>query len=128
MNVLTNWATRGEGGRTLDKVSRSWERQTQVAGLIEGKQWREIETVGCASDQDKAGGYSPAETAEGIALSQALIDAVAPILNGQKADLGIDALAAAFMASLGAANVSQRDAKLLLFRYAERIVDYAEEL
>lgn len=46
MNVLTNWATRGEGGRTLDKVSRSWERQTQVATLLEGKQWLEVETVG----------------------------------------------------------------------------------
>jgi len=42
--VLTNWATRGEG-RTLDKVSRSWERQTQVAGLIEGKLWAEVEAA-----------------------------------------------------------------------------------
>jgi hypothetical protein len=78
--------------------------------------------------QGKAGFYTPAETAAGIAMSQALIDAVAPILDGKKADLGIDALAAAFMASLGAANLSQRDAKLLLFRYAERIMDYAEKL
>lgn len=78
--------------------------------------------------QDKAGGYSPAETAEGIALSQALIDTLGPLIDGKPADLAIDALAAAFLASLGAANVSQRDAKLLLYRYAERIMDYAENL
>jgi len=77
--------------------------------------------------QGKAGAYTPAETAEGIALAQQLIDTCAPLLDGKPTDLAIDALAAAFMAALGAAQVDQRDAKLLLFRYAERIMDYAEQ-
>jgi hypothetical protein len=45
-NVLTNWATRGEGGRGADKGLRNWERQNHVAALMETKAWQEVEAVG----------------------------------------------------------------------------------
>jgi hypothetical protein len=44
-NVLTNWATHGEGGGE-NKAFRNWERQRQVADLMEGKVWADAEAHG----------------------------------------------------------------------------------
>jgi hypothetical protein len=70
----------------------------------------------------------PAYTEAGIALTQTLMDAVSGILDRKDTDLAIDAMAATFIALLAAAQLDQRDAKIVLYRYAERIMDYGEKL
>jgi hypothetical protein len=45
-NVLTNWATRGDGGRGAERGQRNWDRQAHVAALMETKTWAEVEAVG----------------------------------------------------------------------------------
>jgi hypothetical protein len=43
---LTNWATRGDGGRGAERGQRNWDRQAHVAALMETKTWAEVEAVG----------------------------------------------------------------------------------
>lgn len=42
-NVLTRWATH-DGGRG-DRAQRNWDRQGQIATLMEGKTWMEVEAA-----------------------------------------------------------------------------------
>ena len=75
------------------------------------------------------GSLSPAAYAEqGIALTQALMDACAPILDGKDTGLAIDAMAACFLALLGASGLSPRDARMVLTRFADRVMDQAEQI
>jgi hypothetical protein len=64
----------------------------------------------------------------GIALTEALMDACAPLVDGQDTTLVIEAMASAFSALLAAGQLNTRDARTVLHRYAERILDYAEAL
>jgi hypothetical protein len=71
---------------------------------------------------------SEQRTAAGVALTQDLMDACARIVDGRDTDLVIEAMGAAFMALLAAGQVHKHDARVVLQRYAERILDFAEEL
>jgi hypothetical protein len=71
---------------------------------------------------------SEQRTAAGVALTQDLMDACAPIVDGRDTDLVIEAMGAAFTALLAAGQMHQRDARVVLHRYAERILDIAEGL
>lgn len=64
----------------------------------------------------------------GAALTEQIMEAVAPLVNGKPADLVIEAFAAAVMAVLTASQMDIRDARLVLHRYAERILDFAAEI
>ncbi len=44
-NVLTRWATHDQGGRG-ERAQRNWDRQAQIAEVMEGKTWREVEAAG----------------------------------------------------------------------------------
>ncbi len=70
----------------------------------------------------------PAYVAQGTALTEALVAACAPLVNGQPTDLVIDAMAATFLSILKAATMDRPTARLVLHRYADRIVDYAEDI
>jgi hypothetical protein len=63
--------------------------------------------------------------AEGIALTEKIMDAVLPIVDGLETDLVIEAFAAAMASLLAGAQVDASGARLVLYRYADRIVDFA---
>jgi hypothetical protein len=63
----------------------------------------------------------------GVAMTERIMDAVAPIVDGQPTALVIEAFAAAMMATLSA-STDKRQARLVLHYYAERILDYAAEI
>ena len=65
---------------------------------------------------------------EGIALTEKIMEVVEPIVDGLPTDLVIEAMAAAMVASLAGAQADTGDARLVLNRYAERILDFAENL
>ena len=71
---------------------------------------------------------SDQRTAAGIALTQDLMDACASIVDGRETDLVIEAMAAAFIALLAAGQMDKHGARVVLQRYAERLLDFAEEL
>ena len=64
----------------------------------------------------------------GIALTEDLMNVCAPLIHGRETDLVIEAMGATFTALLAAAQMDKRDASLVLHRYAERILDFAEAL
>ena len=66
------------------------------------------------------------DRAEGIALTEKIMEVVEPIVDGLPTDLVIEAMAAAMVASLAGAQADTKDARLVLNRYAERILDFAE--
>jgi hypothetical protein len=68
------------------------------------------------------------DRAAGIALTEKIMEVVEPIVDGLPTDLVIEAMAAAMVASLAGAQADTRDARLVLNRYAERILDFAENL
>jgi hypothetical protein len=63
----------------------------------------------------------------GAALTEQIMEAVAPLVDGQPTALVIEAFAAAMMATLSA-STDKRQARLVLHYYAERILDYAAEI
>ena len=75
-----------------------------------------------------AGERSPADRDAGIAMTEAIMDACAPIIDGQDTDLVIEAMGAAFSALLAAGQISPAHRRLVLARYAERILEYGELL
>jgi surface antigen len=66
------------------------------------------------------------QTSKGFELTGRLLGAVAHIVEGQDADIVIEAMAGAMMAALAASGVDEQDQKLILRRYAERIIIFAE--
>jgi hypothetical protein len=64
----------------------------------------------------------------GVKLTEQIMRLVQPIVHGQPSDLVIEAMASAMAATLAGAQVSRLDARLVLHRYAERILDFAEEM
>jgi len=64
----------------------------------------------------------------GIALTDRILEVVEPIVHGLPCDLVIEAMAAAMVATLAAGTTNSRDARLVLVRYAERIIDFSEEV
>jgi hypothetical protein len=61
----------------------------------------------------------------GTAMTEQLMNAIAPIVQDQPTGLVIEACAAAMMATLTAAQLDDRDVRTVLSRYAERILDFA---
>ena len=79
------------------------------------------EMVGLSMTQD--------EQAAGVKLTMAILTATKPLVDGQPTQLAIDAFAAALIALL--THGCQGDAqaiRLVLNRYAERILDFAEKI
>jgi hypothetical protein len=68
------------------------------------------------------------DEAAGIALTEEIMGVVLPILNGKPTDLAIEALAAAFVSSLAGGVTDERGARIVLHRFAERILDFAQLL
>jgi hypothetical protein len=62
----------------------------------------------------------------GIEMTQAILRAVAPIVDGQPSELVMEAFAAALAAALAGSGSDKKGARLVLHRYAERILDFAE--
>lgn len=65
-------------------------------------------------------------TAEGIALTEKIMELIEPVVDGLPPELVIEAMCAAMVATLAGGTTSGRDARLVLHRYAERILDFAE--
>ena len=64
--------------------------------------------------------------AVGVELTEEIIRAVRPIVHHRQTALVIDAFAAAVMGLLIAAEICPKQKRLLLYEYADRILDYAE--
>lgn len=66
------------------------------------------------------------DTAEGIALTEKIMEAIEPLVDGLSSELVIEAMAGAMVATLAGGVTNTRDARLVLNRYAERILDFAD--
>lgn len=66
------------------------------------------------------------DTAEAIALTEKIMEAIEPLVDGMSSDLVIEAMAGAMVATLAGGVTNTKDARLVLHRYAERILDFAE--
>jgi hypothetical protein len=64
----------------------------------------------------------------GIALTERIMEVVEPIVDGLQPELVIEAMAAAMVATLAGGTTNSRDARLVLVRYAERILDFSQEI
>ena len=62
----------------------------------------------------------------GIALTEKLMEVIEPLVDGLPSDLVIEAMAGAMVATLAGGVTNTRDARLVLHRYANRILDFAE--
>ena len=69
-----------------------------------------------------------ARVTAGVAMTDRLIEACAPIVDGQETALVTEALAAAFMGMLHAGTRDKRDQRVVLVRYAKRILEYAAKI
>jgi hypothetical protein len=86
-----------------------------------------MDTGGEMSDREALAKLTKRQLA-GVKLTEQIMTAVEPIVHGLPTDLVIEAMAAAMSATLVGAQVSTLDARLVLHRYAERILDFAEEI
>jgi hypothetical protein len=66
------------------------------------------------------------DQAAGVALTQELLQALAPVLDGQPTEVAIDSCAAALLAILTEGCKDKKAVRLVLHRYADRILDFAE--
>lgn len=66
------------------------------------------------------------DKAEGIALTEKIMEAIEPLVDGLSSELVIEAMAGAMVATLAGGVTTTKDARLVLHRYAERILDFAE--
>jgi hypothetical protein len=66
------------------------------------------------------------DKAEGIALTEKIMEAIEPLVDGLSSELVIEAMAGAMVSLLAGAEVDSRGARLVLNHYAERILDFAD--
>jgi hypothetical protein len=66
--------------------------------------------------------------AAGAALTNEILQAILPVVDGKPTEQAIDAIAAALMAALSAGCKDPRMARLVLHRYADRILDFADAI
>jgi hypothetical protein len=79
----------------------------------------------------KAGERSPANPgreALGIALTDAIMRAVSPLIDGQPTDLVIEAMAAAWIGALIAGTPRRDDRLKVLARYGNAVIDFADRV
>lgn len=69
-----------------------------------------------------------ADKAEGLKLTLDILEVVAPLVEGKQSHVVIEALAAAMMATIAAAKIEDGDARMLLHRYAGRIMDFSDDI